>query len=343
MSKLPFHTIYNLIGKRLSKQAKKHESEQLNEWLEATVDAKDTYTEIEKIWSNVHFSHENPKLISQDEVSEEIWNSAFNGENKKKRKKIDGSLLIKIAAIFIIFFTATFVVFYVVDSTPREAIQITTISKKTLPGHKSTITLQDGTIIYLNSGSKISYKSNFNDSLRIIDLEGEAFVEVFKDKSKPFVVRCKNLEIEALGTSFDINGYKNAPTFVSLLTGSVKISYPSENEDKQLILNPGEYSKVNEDGTISDKGIFDPYEVLAWKEGRLIFKNETISEIVPKLELWFGVHILDYSTVDQSRPFNSTFKKENLENILMNIGQVLNFDYEIKGNNVYINKKELPM
>lgn len=344
MPKHSFKNLYNIIAKKISGQSTEAEEKKYEEWLDTTPEAKDTYSEIQNIWSNVHFSHENPELISQEEVSEKIWSSTFEKENNKKYKRIGGLNILKLAAIFIIFLTAPFVVLYLVDINQEEVLQVTTISKQTLPGQKSTITLQDGTIVYLNSGSKISYKSNYNDSLRIIELEGQAFFEVFKDKSKPFVVKCKNLEVEALGTSFDVNAYKDIPIQVSLLTGNVRVSIPSSlGTQKELILNPGEFSIVNNDGIFKSKGIFNPYEILAWKEGRLIFKDETIGEIVPKLELWFGVQIHNYSEVDPNRPFNTTFEKENLDNILMNIGTVLEFDYIMEGNEVTITKKNMPM
>ena len=344
MSKPPFKNIYNIIAKKVSGQSTEIEDKKFEEWLESTPEAKDSYTEIQNIWSNVHFSHENKELISQEEVSEKIWNSTFEKENKKKNRRRNGFKILKLAAIFIVFFAALFIALFVVDINKEEVPQVTTISKQTLPGQKSTITLQDGTIVYLNSGSKISYKSNYNNSVRIIDLEGQAFFEVFKDRSKPFVVGCKNIEVKALGTSFDVNAYKGFPIQVSLLTGSVKvIAASSSDSQKELVLNPGEFFTVNEDGTFKSKGTFNPYEILAWKDGRLIFKDATIREIVPKLELWFGVQIHNYSVVDPNRPFKTTFEKENLDNILMNIGAVLDFDYIIERNKVTIIKKNMPM
>jgi transmembrane sensor len=122
---------------------------------------------------------------------------------------------------------------------------------------------------------------------------------------------------------------------VSLLTGSVKLTLPSkEQEDDNLILNTGEYSVIGANNTFIEKGNFDPYEILAWKEGRLIFDGATIEEILPKLELWYGVKISNELTFNKQKPYSSTFVKENLDNILMNMGEVLNFTYEIKGNDV---------
>jgi ferric-dicitrate binding protein FerR (iron transport regulator) len=189
--------------------------------------------------------------------------------------------------------------------------------------------------VWLNSGSKISYQTNFNDSLRIIDLDGQAYFEVFKDKAKPFIVRCRDLEVKALGTSFDVNGYAESQIQISLLTGSVELSIPNFLEaGDNVILQPGEYSIIDQNNKFIEKGIFDPYEVLAWKEGRLIFDNATIHQIIPKLELWYGVNIVNELSMNLHKPYTSTFEGENLDNILLNMGGVLQFDYEIKGNDV---------
>ncbi|MCK5470038.1 MAG: DUF4974 domain-containing protein, partial [Cyclobacteriaceae bacterium] len=162
------------------------------------------------------------------------------------------------------------------------------------------------------------------------------------DKEKPFIVKCRELEVEALGTSFDVNGYSVESIQVSLLSGSVKLSVPKMQEGKSFILNPGEYSIVDKEYNLINKGNFNPYEVLAWKEGRLIFNNATLKEIIPKLELWYGVKIKNHDSIDSDKPFTSTFEKENLDNILYNMGNVLGFKHTIKGNDVRITN-DVPM
>jgi ferric-dicitrate binding protein FerR (iron transport regulator) len=171
----------------------------------------------------------------------------------------------------------------------------------------------------------------------LIELEGQAFFDVFKDPTKPFLVKCRDLEVEAMGTSFDVNGYDDSPIQVSLLTGKVKLSLPmiSENNE-EIFLLPGEYSVLGDSNEFIEKGKFDSYEVLAWKEGRLIFDNVTMGEIIPKLELWYGVVISNQMSANLRKPFNGTFEKENLDNILLNMAGPLQFDYEIKGNKIFI-------
>jgi len=327
--------LYDVLAKHLAGEASEQEKALLDEMVQSSDDAKKLLSNAHHIWSLDCFPNKRSELVSQNESREEIWGTAFGKKSNKTRMK-DSSVFLRVAATLIIIFSVVFVIFYVVDQNGPEIPAITTIQKQTLPGQKSSITLRDGTIVWLNSGSKISYQSNFNDSLRIIELEGQAFFEVFKDKTKPFIVKCRNLEVRALGTSFDVNGYIESQVQVSLLTGSVALSVPESESKDDMVLQPGEYSIVNRDNKFVEKGIFDPYEVLAWKEGRLIFDNATIQDIIPRLELWYGVTIANELSINLQKPYTSTFEGENLDNILMNIGGVLQFEYEIKGNNVIL-------
>lgn len=336
MSKSSLNSLYNIVARKNSGQASYSENQKFNKWINSSPNAKDTYSDLQRIWAKRYFSEEDLELVSQEEASEKIWQSTFGKNENPAHKRFNISLFIKVAAVVIIFLTTVFAVFFTIEKEPIVP-QITEINKHTLPGQKSTITLRDGTVVWLNSGSKITYLSNYNDSLRIIELVGQAFFEVFEDKTKPFIVRCRNLKVETLGTSFDVDGYDDLHIHVNLLSGSVRLSMSDVAENKNLILNPGEYSIVDSNNNFIDKGIFDPKEVLAWKEGRLIFKDASIEEIIPKLELWYGVKIVNFLSINTEKPFTGTFEKENLDNILHNIGRVMDFEYEINGNIVNIN------
>jgi ferric-dicitrate binding protein FerR (iron transport regulator) len=334
MSKLMGEDVFNLLAKKLTGEISVQEDNALKDIIESSDESKTALENAHHIWSTKCFPEIPPEVISQKENNEKIWQASFGKESKNYSKKKFG-VFMRFAAIFIVIISAAFVIFFMTEQPESQKIEVTTIQKHTLPGQKSSITLRDGTIVWLNSGSSISYWTDYNENIRLIELEGQAFFEVFKDESKPFLVKCRGLKIEALGTSFDVNAYNDAPIQVSLLTGSVKLTTPwYEQANDSLILKPGEYSVIGENNKFIEKGNFDPYEILAWKEGRLIFDNLTIEEILPKLELWYGVEISNQLNFNLNKPYSSTFEQENLDNILMNMGEVLNFDYKIKGNDV---------
>lgn len=336
------NSLYKLVAREISGQASQKDKERVEIWKSSSPKAAEDYTDLKRIWGKRYFAKEDIELVTQREANEKIWESVFGQDEKKHNSSIDTSILVKIAAAFIIIFSVAFVISFIVDNdNPKEVATITEIHKQTLPGQKSTIHLPDGSTAYLNSGSKISYLSNYNDSVRIINLEGQVFFDVFKDKDKPFIVRCRGLEVEALGTQFDVNSFGESIQ-VSLLRGSVELHLSGTNESKSLILNPGEYSIVNRENKLVKKGNFDPYKVLAWKDGRMIFNKATIQEIIPKLEMWYGVTIDNQTIQLSNKHFNSTFEKENLDNILHNMGLSMGFMHKIQGSKVTL-KNKMPM
>ena len=328
--------IYEIIAKKLAGEATDKELKIFEQWLASSPDAKDRYDEFTEIWDQRFFWENDLKIVSQDETKEKIWNEVFNSRRTHRIQYLNLNWWAKIAAVAIIFISVVFGIYKMTNTIKPQVPEIKVITKHTLPGQKSTITLSDGTVVWLNSNSKISFRSDFNDSVRIINLEGQAYFEVFKDKTKPFVVKCKGLEIAALGTSFDVNELRDNSIQVSLVTGKVKLTYSNENGNNGLVLCPGEYSIVNSENQMIEKGRFDPYEILAWKEGRLIFNNETLDEIIPGLELWFGVKIEKQLSKNINKKFTGTFERENLDNILYNLGTVMGFNYKIKDNKVVI-------
>ncbi len=326
--------IYELLAKKLSSQASPLEVEKLRQMLANDVQHKKATEELEKIWKQSFFDQGNCEIVGQREVSNKIWAKSFGARPARKHRRINISFISRIAASFIILFTVGVVANKLIRHEEVIVPEFTIITKETFPGQKSTITLSDGTVVWLNSGSRITFSSNFNDSIREIHMDGQAYFEVFKDAKKPFRVYCRDIVVEALGTSFDINGYSDMPMQVSLITGSVRVS-DSENGE-EMVLKPGEYSRYNEKNEFLRRGEFDLKLLLAWKEGKIIFNNATIEVIIARLELWYGVEIENLSTIPRDKPFTGVFEKENLENILTNLGDVMDFDYIIKENQVIL-------
>jgi transmembrane sensor len=331
---------YELLAKKLSTQASPTEVEKLRQMSVNDALHEKATEELEKIWKQTFFKKGNNEIVGQREISNRIWAKSLGAKPTQKHRRISISFISRIAASVIILFTVGFVANKLIQQEEVVAPEFTMITKETFPGQKSTITLSDGTVVWLNSGSRITFSSNFNDSIREIHMDGQAYFEVFKDAKKPFRVYCRGIVVEALGTSFDINGYSDMPLQVSLITGSVRVS-DSENS-KEMVLKPGEYSRYNEKNEFLKKGEFDQELLLSWKEGKIIFKNTTIEVIIARLELWYGVKIENHSTIPLDKPFTGVFERENLENILTNIGDVMDFDYIIKENQVVL-KNKMPM
>jgi ferric-dicitrate binding protein FerR (iron transport regulator) len=210
-------------------------------------------------------------------------------KNGKKRFSINLSSLrtelIKIAAVVAITLGGSY--FYYQSSLEKELMAMQTI---TVPaGQRINITLVDGTNVWLNARTSLSYPVKFGKNNRQVVLDGEAYFDVTKDKSKPFIVQTDNYNVEVLGTQFDVNAYSETGEFeTTLMSGSVKVASASDSTQK-ITLKPN--NKVFlQDGKLHVTAV-DDYNPYRWKEGLICFKNETFTSIMKDFEKYYGLTI----------------------------------------------------
>jgi ferric-dicitrate binding protein FerR (iron transport regulator) len=218
------------------------------------------------------------------------------------------------------------------QNKPTEPVvvnEIKTIEKANPKGRRSQVTLKDGTKVTLNSESKIIYTSDYGNSSRDITLIGEAFFEVAKDPHRPFVVTTGKVTTTALGTSFNISSFpEEEEVVVSLASGKVKVE-ELDQQSESFVLEPGEqiiYAK--EQGAFERLHPEDDAAYL-WKDGIISFDQATISDIVKKLERWYGVTIVVGNTPGMLVRYDGIFKQQSLENVLKAMSFSLNFSYTI--------------
>lgn len=203
-------------------------------------------------------------------------------------------------------------------------------------GDKVQLTLPDKSSVKLNSESSLSY--TYLDGKRVVRLEGEGYFQVCKDKKHPFVVQVGNLNIEVLGTSFNVYSYEdNDFVETSLIEGSVRL-YDSKSPSESFILKPSQkaiYSKNN--GKISCRNT-DNIKETAWTQNHLVFESEKLGSVFQKIERWYGVHIDLLCPEIANDQISGSFKDEQLPYVMEALKFQYGFDYEITGNNVTINK-----
>lgn len=153
------------------------------------------------------------------------------------------------------------------------------------------VTLTDGTQVWLNSESTLRYPVTFSGEKRQVYLEGEAFLKVAPNSKMPFVVISGQSEIEVLGTEFNLRSYNNEPNiFVTLIEGSVNMKSSTSHET--MLLKPGEQGTVVKiNGAISKQEV-DPYQYIAWKDGRLAFESAHVEEIISQLARLYDLQIV---------------------------------------------------
>lgn len=213
------------------------------------------------------------------------------------------------------------------------------ISKETEYGQRYTFKLSDGTLVKLNSGSRISYPEIFSDSLRWIEFEGEGFFEIAKDSARQFLIRSGNIETIVLGTSFNLNSKAESEIFeLAVVTGSVKVSHDrKEHNLEERFVNPSQSAVWDHQNNKLIVQNYDPATILAWTEGILAFDNCSFEEVLFKLEKWYGVHI-ETSQLNREIPkgYTGKYKDKSLETVLQGISYVLDFKYVINEKKIII-------
>jgi ferric-dicitrate binding protein FerR (iron transport regulator) len=182
-------------------------------------------------------------------------------------------------------------------------------SEITVPfGQMSQIKLSDGTKIWLNSGTTLRYPEQFAEKSRSVSIVGEAYFEVAKMAHKPFNVNTTELNIEVLGTSFNLSAYKDdAATLVTLVEGKVAVHDNTGKTIAQLI--PGQMAVKNKQSNTLDISNVETSFYAAWIAGKIYFDDEPLDQIAVKLERWFNVEITFADEKLKSHKFTGTILK----------------------------------
>lgn len=182
-----------------------------------------------------------------------------------------------------------------VDGSHTE--KTTMLTASTPRGGTYQVTLPDGTHVWLNADSKISFPSQFSGAKRKIFLAGEAYFEVAKNKKMPFIVESPEQQVEVLGTHFNINSYKDeAGIKTTLLEGSIKISAlpdanPGKDVNATVILKPNQQATIRGNNKISIKEV-DARDAVDWKEGQFVFRSESLQSILRRVSRWYDVEVV---------------------------------------------------
>ncbi|SEP09055.1 ferric-dicitrate binding protein FerR, regulates iron transport through sigma-19 [Mucilaginibacter gossypiicola] len=198
-------------------------------------------------------------------------------------------------------------------------------------GQQKKITLTDGTEVILNSLSTLQYK-DFNGAKREVYLEGEAFFNVAHDARHPFVVHTQKLNVHVLGTSFNVSAYvHDRKTTVSVATGKVGVNVSNSSHANMLL--PGDRLSYN--GNIQTDHV-SPDDVLGWQKGILVFHQESIRDIAPVLERYYGVHIYFGKNNNPGKQVTAAFKQKTLPQVMVILSQTAGFTYQLTNSEIHI-------
>jgi ferric-dicitrate binding protein FerR (iron transport regulator) len=250
---------------------------------------------------------------------------------------------------------------FVFKSNENTGIKPINNTVSTKAGDKASINLPDGSKVWLNGDSKITYVEDFQNKIRQVHLSGEAFFEVAKDKTKPFIIYTRTINLKVLGTAFNVRSYDNEnETETSLVHGSVEVTLLSR-PDQKIFLKPGEKllvknipvdtslkykeQKPEEDTPIAVLTNMHYYGTdsssveTSWTKNQLVFNDEPLDKIALNLERWFNVRVTILDDSLKKERYTATIEEnDKLEDFLGALKLTEGFHYSIKNKEVVISR-----
>lgn len=312
--------MYALIAKSLNGQLNETEVAELEEWKLASPENLHEFNDFISIWAQSG-SMVMPLAIDKEKAFETIRNKS--GIYSVRKRWITWATQAAAVLVLSILFSGLYS--YLNPKSNNNSI----VNNTSLPvyqeikaayGTQARVELSDGTIVFLNSGSKLRFPQTFdNQEQRKVVLDGEGFFSVTKNEKQPFVVNANHLNLKVLGTKFNVDAYAdNLTVQVALVEGSIMLQDDSEKQYKDLMnLSPNQVATLdNTSHTLKKTDVTDLYKYSAWIYGRIVFFGDPIQTVVKKLGKWYNVEILiaDEKLVNYS--FTGTFIDESLEQVL---------------------------
>ena len=209
-------------------------------------------------------------------------------------------------------------------------------------GKRSEIELSDGSKIWLNSGSKLVFPASFSGDKREVYLEGEGIFEVAHNKEQPFIVKSNNHEIEVLGTVFNVSNYTDDNSINTVLkSGSVQINFKNDgflNNKESVKMTPGTLAVYNRNSKDMSINKVDTEKYFSWRDGMLIFKNDSMDFIMKKISRYYNTEIVINNEALKTVTFSGALDlQDNMEDVIKTIEETTGFEYKMETNKLIIN------
>ena len=366
-----------LLARKLSGEATAIELEELHQYLQTHQDDQ-YFAELLSIYWHNHQDKKDKKDegLLADQQFQLILDLALEKTSvvpifSKPRARVFSIWKISIAAMFIGAIVTSYFLLVrkpvkaEVANTPPAFPKQNEVEAKA--GARSHVLLPDGSQVWLNSASKLTYAESFNDSTREVKLEGEGYFDIVKDASRPFIVRTAGIDVRVLGTTFNLKSYPQESTVEAvLLRGMLEVTNTTNPNAPKVILRPHEKVVFNkqqkqisktedqETGAASfslipskQKGVLTIPKNIAdsalletsWVYNKLVFEGETFEESAMKMERWFGVTIEFKSEKVKKYKLGGSFSNQSIQQAMEALKLVAPFDYKIGKNKVEIYDK----
>jgi len=361
----PTNKIWYLMSRSLSGETSVEEEALLIEELQKSPALQQQYNTLKASWSNPQKEEDyggdaNSKKVARILQLAKV-NEALPGDNRLYRKRRRRKMVVKIimyAGVTIVAIAGSWVVMrnksQGIATAGRQLQQVATQN-----GTRTSTRLPDGTMVWLNAGSKIFYDNDFAGATREVKLEGEAYFDVVKNPHRPFIVHTGGINIKVLGTVFNVRSYPADKTVeTTLIRGLVQVTRNGYPQQKPVFIHPNEklvvekvaeedagnvtatqkialpvtYKLAHLDTTVKENELVET----AWVYNRLEFRGEDFEQLAGKMERWYNVSIVFEDDNVKKQTYNGSFENETIEQALTALKAAAPFSFTIQGHEIKI-------
>ncbi|MEQ6119812.1 FecR domain-containing protein [Reichenbachiella sp. MALMAid0571] len=312
-----------------------------NMWIDKNPEKREELMHAKNMIIDLGYKYD-PKLTEDDYV--EMFEGVLKRSRNEKLKNrnlvsLASSKVFKVAAVLAVILVSVFLLMEQQRINIEPSTELNLITKKNPLGQKTITWLEDGTKVHLNSGSSIQYPGKFSDSSRVVYIKGEAYFEVTKDSSRPFIVKTEKIQTTVLGTVFNVRAYPDETKVnVAVEEGRVKVeSEKSASNHFEHIIVRNQMTSFDIKSQKAVKTEITSDEVFAWTKGIIDFREANINEIIRTLERWYGVTFVVNCNLNLDKDFTYSYKNKPLKEILTGLGFAFNFEFEMKDKTITLN------
>ncbi|WFE84557.1 FecR family protein [Parabacteroides chongii] len=337
-------SVISLLQKYIKNQCTEDELRTLLQWLKKPDDSVSLDWVIKPLWDTIDKNMILPDCERENELQKEVSLLLSNMKRKelnsadsilKVRKKKYLNVFYRAAAIVVLVLSVTLGLLKVTEQAQETITYTEKISNK---GETKSIFLADGTKVILNSDTKLTIPSDFNQEERIIEMEGEGFFDVTPNPDKPFIIKSGEAQVKVLGTSFDFKSYKE-DDFIKLTVSTGKVRVNVVNQDMQLSVSPNEHLSVNKvDGTVSKEAIREN-NYIKWIQGSLYFNKEPIREVIKTINRTYNRKVVLQCKGSCDYKITGTHDNKNIEAVIEAICFTTGLCSRLEGDNIIIYDK----
>ena len=329
--------IDELIANYLTEGLDKNALDELKTWIAASAENQQYFIRQREIWFSA-VSREAASVYDKDKAFENFRNRVESQKEIQSttRRGISLSALWRYAAVVAIIIAVGCISYWQGEVNVKDTFA--DISVEAPLGSKTKLYLPDGTLVWLNAGSRMTYSQGFGVDNRKVELEGEGYFEVKRNEKIPFFVKTKDLQLQVLGTKFNFRDYpEDHEVVVSLLEGKVGLNNLLR-EEKEAVLSPDERAVLNKANGLLTVESVTASNASQWTDGYLFFDEELLPDIAKELERSYNVKI--HIANDSLKTFrfygNFVRREQNIQEVLEALASTEKMQYKIEERNITI-------